>query len=314
MSTERNDVAAPQPNIVQLVTLSVVGKHLSFTRAAESLGLSQPSVSQQIRELERACGMPLVAQQGRRLKLTPLGEDLARVGERIALERERAVRAILTHQAGDAGHVTVGASMTTGAYVLPRVIARFLATHPQVHVDVQIANTFDVAEMIVEDVADVGVVEGPVHRDELVVTPFETDRLACFASTRSPLGRARSLRGADLATATLLVREEGSGTREVVLAALAAAGIRFGRTMRFGTIEAIKQAVVAGLGVSWLPVVAVQAELQAKALVELHVEGVMIERRFSVVRRRDAAPTAAAQALIETLLAVDRVRGVERAD
>jgi LysR family transcriptional regulator, transcriptional activator of the cysJI operon len=306
MGPERTDLAAPQPNIAQLVTLSVVGKHRSFTRAAESLGLSQPSVSQQIRELERACAMPLVTQQGRRLKLTPLGEDLARVGERIALERERAVRAILTHQAGDAGQVMVGASMTTGAYVLPHAIARFLATHPKVQVDVRIANTFDVAEMIVEDVADVGVIEGPVHRDELVVTPFQTDRLACFASTRHPLGRGRSLRGVDLATATLLVREEGSGTREVVLAALAAAGIHVGRTMRFGTIEAIKQAVAAGLGVAWLPVVAVHAELQAKALVELQVEGVTIERRFSVIRRRDTAPSPAAQALIETLLALDR--------
>jgi DNA-binding transcriptional LysR family regulator len=175
-------------------------------------------------------------------------------------------------------------------------------THPRVRVDVRIANTFDVAEMIAEDIADVGVVEGPVGRDELVVTPFANDRLCCFASPRSHLARKRALKPADFATATLVVREEGSGTREVVLAALDDAGIRFESVMLLGTIEAIKQAVTEGLGVAWLPLVAVQAELHAKTLVQLHVEGVAIERRFSIVRRRDTAPSPAASSLIETLL------------
>jgi DNA-binding transcriptional LysR family regulator len=166
--SDRLDLDARQLSITQLVTLAQVGKHLSFTRAAESMGVSQPSVSQQIRELERVCSATLVLQQGRRLKLTPLGEELARVGEHVALDRERALRAILAHRAGEAGRVVVAASLTTGAYVLPRAIARFRAAHPDVRVDVRIANTFDVAEMLVEDVADVGVVEGPISRDEAI--------------------------------------------------------------------------------------------------------------------------------------------------
>jgi DNA-binding transcriptional LysR family regulator len=302
---DRLDLEARQVNIAQLVTLSLVGKYLSFTRAAESMGVSQPSVSQQIRELERVCSAPLVLQQGRRLKLTPLGEDLARIGEHIALDRERAARSILAHHAGEAGHIVVGSSMTTGAFVLPRAIARFESTHPQVRVDVRIANTFDVAEMVSEDIADVGVVEGPVSRDELVAIPFATDRLRCFASPRNPLARKVSLQAADFTTATLLIREEGSGTREVVLAALDDAGIRFGRFMLFGTIEAIKQAATEGLGVSWIPLVAVQAELQANMLVQLNVENVVVERKFSVVRRRDTAPSPAAGLFIETLLSLE---------
>lgn len=306
VSGDRFDLEARQVHIAQLVTLSVVGKHLSFTRAAESLGVSQPSVSQQIRELERVCSAPLVLQQGRRLKLTPLGEDLARIGDHIALDRERALRTILAHHAGEAGHIIVAASMTTGAYVLPRAIARYGSTHPQVRVDVRIANTFDVAEMVWEDIADLGVVEGPVTRDELVVTPFATDQIRCFTSPRSPLAKKGSLQAADFATATLLIREEGSGTREVVLAALEDAGIRFRRLMLFGTIEAIKQAVTEGLGVAWLPIVAVKAELKANTLVELDVENVVVERRFSIVRRRDTAPSPAAKAFTETLLSLER--------
>jgi DNA-binding transcriptional LysR family regulator len=291
-----------QLNITQLVTLSLVAKHQSFTRAAESMGVSQPSVSQQVRELERACSCPLVLQQGRRLKLTPLGEDLAQIGAHIALDRERAVRRILSHRAGVAGHVVVGASMTAGAYLLPRALARYGSTHPQVRIDVRIANTLDVAEMVSEDIADVGVVEGPLTRDELVVTPFAIDQLRCSASPRSPLANIALLRPADFATATLLLREPGSGTREVVMQALNDAGITFGRLAVFGTIEAIKQAVTEGLGVAWLPVIAVQAELKAKTLVQLDVESVVVERRFSIVRRRGTAPSSAAKEFVEMLL------------
>jgi LysR family transcriptional regulator, transcriptional activator of the cysJI operon len=306
VSGERFDLEARQLHIAQLVTLSVVGKYLSFTRSAESLGVSQPSVSQQIRDLERVCSAPLVLQQGRNLKLMPLGEDLAPIGDHIALDRERAVRSIVAHHAGEAGRIIAAASMTTGVYVLPRAIARYGSTHPHVRVDVRIANTFDVAEMVWEDIADVGVVEGPVTREELVVTPFATDQIRCFTSPRGPLARKSSLQAADFATATLLVREEGSGTREVVLAALEDAGIRFGRLMLFGTIEAIKRAVTEGLGVAWLPIVAVQAELKANTLLQLHVENVVVERRFSIVRRRDTAPSAATKAFIETLLSLER--------
>jgi DNA-binding transcriptional LysR family regulator len=302
MTSDQFGLEPRQLNITQLVTLSLVAKHHSFTRAAESMGVSQPSVSQQVRELERACSCPLVMQQGRRLKLTPLGEDLAQIGAHIALDRERAVRRILSHRAGEAGHVVVGASMTTGAYVLPRALARYGSAHPQVRVDVRIANTFDVAEMILADIADVGVVEGPLTRSELVLTPFAIDQLRCFASPGSPLTQIASLQPADFATATLVLREPGSATRQVVTGALNDAGIAFGRLAAFGTIEAMKQAVTEGLGVAWLPVIAVQAELLAKTLVQLNVEGVVVERRFSIVRRRDTAPSFAAQEFVEMLL------------
>jgi DNA-binding transcriptional LysR family regulator len=301
MTGDQFDLEARQLNITQLVTLSLVAKYQSYTRAGESMGVSQPSVSLQVRELEKACSTQLVFAQGRRLKLTPLGEDLAQIGAHIALDRERAVRKILSHRAGEAGNVVVGASMTAGAYVLPRALARYESAHPNVRVDVRIANTSDVAEMISEDIADVGVVEGPLTRDELVVTPFAIDRLRCFASPRSPLAHVPSLQPSDFATATLLLREPGSGTREVVIAALNAAGITFGRLAVFGTIEAIKQAVAEGLGVAWLPSIAVRAELKSKTLVQLDVGGVVVERPFSTVRRRDTAPSVAAKEFVEVI-------------
>jgi DNA-binding transcriptional LysR family regulator len=146
----------------------------------------------------------------------------------------------------------------------------------------------------------------PAARGPLFGVTVGVKDLVDVASPRSPLARKSSLQAADFATATLLVREEGSGTREVVLAALEDAGIRFRRLMLFGTIEAIKQAVTEGLGVAWLPIVAVQAERKANTLVELDVENVMVERRFSIVRRRDTAPSPAAKAFTETLLSLER--------
>lgn len=306
MISDHLDIEARKLSVAQLVTLSFVAKHESFTRAAENMGVSQPCVSQQVRDLERACSCSLVLQFGRRLKLTPLGEELAQIGAHIASDRERAVRSIMSHHAGEVGHIVVGASMTTGAYVLPSAVARYASTHPRVRIDVRIANTCDIADMISEDVADVGVVEGPVARNELVVTPFATDELRCFASPRSPLAGIASLGAADFATVTLLVREAGSGTRDVVMRALDDAGIRFGRVALFGTIEAIKQAITQGLGVAWLPVIAVQAELKAKTLVQLDVDGAAVERQFSIVRRRDTAPSSATKAFIETLLSHKR--------
>lgn len=313
MTADRFDLEARQINITQLVTLSLVARHQSFTRAAESMGVSQPSVSQQVRELERTCSCPLVLQQGRRLKLTPLGEELAEIGAHVALDRERAVRSILSHRAGEAGHIVVAASMTSGAYVLPGALARYGSVRAHVRVDVRIANTLDVAEMIAEDIADLGVVEGPLTRIELVVTPFAIDRLSCFASPRSPLTKIGSLQAGDFATSTLLVREPGSGTRAVVMRALSEAGVQFSRFASFGSIEAIKQAVTEGLGVAWLPVIAVQAELKAKTLVQLHVEGVVVERAFSIVRRRDTAPSVAASEFVDLLLAhFDEARTIGR--
>lgn len=281
------------------MTLARVAEYGSLTRAAEALSITQPSVSQQMRELERVCAMPVIVQRGRSIAVTALGEELAEIGRRIALERARAGRIAERHKAGEAGSLVVGASMTTGTFVLPAVIARFMRQHPEVRIDVRMGNTSGVAQMVLDDLADVGVVEGPVVMPEIAVEPFVRDALVCTAR----VGRIvppRITRESALKE-TLLVREEGSATRQAVLEALAHAGIVFGRSMLFGTTDAIHEAVRRGVGVAWMPEVAIERDVREKTLEIVDVEGVAIERMFSIIRRRDGALSPAAAALVTLL-------------
>ena len=290
----------PRINIGHLLTLALVAEHRSFTRAAEALGISQPSVSQQIHELERATGLPLVAVQGRSLAVTPLGTELAEIGRRIAVERERASRAVERHREGSAGRLTIAASRTTSAYVLPELIARLTHEHPAALVELRVENSFDVAQLVSDDLADLGTIEGDVERPELVIVPFSRDRLICIAHPRHPLTQ-RTLEPGDVESETLLVRESGSGTRAVVLRTLAAQGFRFARTLAFGTNETIKEGAAKRLGIAWLSHAAVRAQLEAGTLCELRFSTPEIHRDFCYVRRRDAAPAPLTQAFIALL-------------
>ena len=286
-------------NPVHLMTLARVAEYGSLTRAAEALGITQPSVSQQMRELERVCGLPVIVQRGRSIAVTAVGEELAEIGRRIALERARASRIAERHKAGEAGSIVIGASMTTGTYVLPAVVARFFREHPDVRVDVRMGNTSDVAQMVIDDLADVGVVEGPLALPEIAVEPFVRDPLVCVAR-EGRIVPPRITRESALKE-TLLVREEGSATRQEVLDALTHAGIVFGRSMLFGTTQAIHEAVRRGVGVAWMPEIAVERDVREKVLAIVDVEDVAVERMFSVIRRRDGALSPAAASFVTLL-------------
>lgn len=287
-------------NVNQLVVLATVVEHGNYTRAAEALGVSQPSVSQQMRELERACGLPLVEQRGRALAPTSLGDELATLGRRIRLDARRGAKLVADHNAGLAGKLTIGASMTTGAYYLPRVLVQLRAGRPGIAVDVEIANTADVAQATVDELVDFGVVEGHVDRPELLYQRVGTDVLACIASAHHPLaGRAPAL--ADVLEETLLLREPGSGTREAVLDALAARAARFDATIDVGSNDAILQAVAEGLGIAWLSERAVAANA-GRPIATIDVRDVTVTRELGVVRRRDRALAPTAQHLVDALV------------
>ena len=287
-------------NLSGLITLALIEEYGSFTRVAEALQVTQPSVSQQIRDLERHAGMPLVQPRGRTVVLTPLGKDLAAVGARIALERDRAAGIAERHRKGIAGSLSIAASMTTSAYVVPRALAQLKAGREDANVELRTANTFDVAEMVANDVVDVGVIEGPIDRPELIVLPFAQDRLVCVARSRHPLA-GKTVLPEDARSESMLVREDGSGTRHAVLAALERYHFRFERIVLFGTNESIKAGVANGLGIAWLPEVVVSEELKARTLCELQFNDVQIVREFSIVRRRDWQPTPLGTAFIDIL-------------
>ncbi len=288
-------------NVSHLITLSLVAEYRSFSRAAEAMNVSQPSVSQQIRELERHVGLPVAISQGRSIKITALGAELAEIGRRVAIERERALRVAQNHRSGTAGTLVVAASMTTSAYVLPQVIGDLSALLPEATIELRVANTFDVAQFVSDDAADIGVIEGLIDRPELIVTPFASDTMVCIAP---PAFSSRDLLEADdVRNESLLLREDGSGTRQVVAESLTARGFTFKRIIAFGSNESIKAGVHHGLGIAWLSRRAVEAELQSGALRELRFDTAPIERNLSYIRRRDIKPSPLGEAFIAALIA-----------
>lgn len=291
------------PSINGLMSLAAVVEHGSFTRAARALGVSQAAVSQQVRELERVCGLPLVIQQGRLLTTTSLGKELASIGRSISLESRRAVKSISEHADGHKGHVTIGASMTIGVYLVPAILARLQQTRPGIHVQIEIANTEVIAQATVDGIVDVGVVEGTVKRPELLIAPFAQDELRCIAPRGHAL-RGRPVLLEQLAAETLLLREPGSGSRETLLESLVARGFSFAHVVEIGNPEAIFGAVGAGLGISWASELAVAAHNTA-TIEQLQIDDLRVSRTLCYVRRRDLAPSPATLAFLNLLEAGD---------
>ncbi|TAM73428.1 LysR family transcriptional regulator [bacterium] len=290
-------MAENQLNLNHLISLSHVVETGSYSKAAERLGLSQPEISQQIEELTQACGLPLVTKHGRTIAPTPLGQELARVGRRIRTESEHAAKIAADHRAGIGGRLTVGASLTAGAFLAPLALANLRRTHPALVVSLQIGYSGDIVEAVIDELADVGIIEVPVQRSELLVSPFYRDVLRCIVSADHPLA-GRTVTAASLKDETLILRELGSGMREAVSAALGQAGLTFEHTIEIGSAEATRAAVGVGLGITWISAL---TQMEAKGLAVISISDLSIERAVSVIRRRDREPTPAARAFIEAL-------------
>lgn len=300
MTTQNNAIVREiAPSIHGLMSLAAVVEHGSFTRAARALGVSQAAVSQQVRDLERSCGLPLIVQHGRILTTTSLGKELASIGRNISLEARRAMKSIAEHADGHQGHITIGASMTIGVYLVPAILARLQKKRPGIHVQIEIANTEAIAQAVVDGIVDIGVVEGTVKRPELLLAAFAQDELRCIAPRGHAL-RGRPVRLEALAGETLLLREPGSGSRETLLDGLAARAFSFANVIEIGNPEAIFGAVCAGLGISWASELAVAAH-NAATIEQLDVEDLRVSRTLCYVRRRDLASSPAMLAFLELL-------------
>ncbi|MDE3174197.1 MAG: LysR family transcriptional regulator, partial [Gemmatimonadota bacterium] len=225
---KRPDVpAAPAATLDLLVVLAVIARERSFTRAAGVLGISQPSISARVRRLEQRLGEPVFERLGRGVRLAPTGEALRPAAERalaLAQEADQLWTGLGSHHRG---FIRLAASTTVAAYVLPAAIARFRRVHPDVDLEVQVANTAGVAQQVLAGELAWGLVEGPVDPVSLVARTFLEDEMTLIVPPRHPWARRRAISPPDLeATEDFLAREPGSGTAAISDAALAAAGVR----------------------------------------------------------------------------------------
>jgi DNA-binding transcriptional LysR family regulator len=271
------------------------------TAAARAAGVSQPALSQQLRIIERHYGFPLLMRSGRRVVLTKparLAAEYARRVVRLAEESEHAMRDL---RDVDAGRLSVAATPTPGAYLVPRVLADFRARHPAVTLGLRIGGVREVERWVLEDAADLGVIGQVAERLEVVVTPFRQDELVAVMPVTHPLASVARLDGTVLASHPLIVREPGSSTRQTLARVLAASGLALEVHFELASTEAILQAVAAGLGVSVVSELAVAEPAWGRRLRVRRVAGVNLSRYLAVVRHPDSAPAPAVKEFISHL-------------
>jgi len=284
-------------NLHLLRLFATVARTGSFSRAAEILHISQPAISKSVRDFEAQVGCRLLDRGPKGVRPTREGEALARhartlfAAERAAEEELRALRGL--HQ----GSLRVGASTTIATYMLPDHLGAFHRAHPGIELHIVSANTRAIAELMAGHEIDVALVEGPVEDHDLVCEPWRTDAMVLIAAPSHPLAAAAGRVVPEMiAGEVLIVREPGSGSREVVADALAARGVRPARTLEIGSTEAIKQVVAAGLGLAIVSAATVKDQVALGRLTVIPWQGFSIKRSLWRLRKPGRLETPAARA------------------
>src|SRR5579859_590819 len=287
------------PVLYYLHTFQTVAREHSFTRAGHELNLSQPAVSAHIRALERYYGVRLFETRQRRTHLTPAGEALLAYTQRVFHLLDEADQVMDATRVGHLGVLRFGASTTLGNYLLPRVLGGYARTHTAVSLESVIGTSADVLAWIKAERAQFGFVEAPLQDADIETQPIGQDELILVAAAGHRLARGGSISAATLEQVPILRREDTSGTRQLVDSELIRRGANSPTQLVLGSTEALKQAVVQGVGVAWLPRLAVADELRKGELGRVPVNGLAICRQLSVIRLRGAHLSAAAGALVD---------------
>lgn len=283
-----------------------VAERLGFSAAARALHLSQPAVSQQVAALERELGAQLFERSSRRVRLTAAGAALLARSGGLLREHAEARRAVAAAEGRIAGELAVAASLTVGAYVLPPALARLAEHHPELRVRVAIENSEQVAASLREGRVDLGFVEGELDAPDLVVQSLRDDELVVIAPQGHRFASQDELALDDLVREPFVVREPGSGTRQVAESHLRAAGVDpagLRVVAELSGIDAIKAAVAAGLGVSIVSLSALPNGGAAWRLVARRVRGLPLTRSLAAVTLRTSPPLPAAARLLAELRA-----------
>ncbi|EMT0557638.1 DNA-binding transcriptional regulator YeiE [Providencia stuartii] len=265
----------------QLEVFTEVLKSGSTTQASQLLALSQSAVSVSLTDLEGQLGVQLFDRVGKRLVTNEHGRLLYPKALAL-LEQALEVEQLFKKEMGA---VRLAASTTIGNYMLPSLLAEYRRDHPTIPLELNISNTEEVIKAVMEFRADVGLIEGVCHSPELITEPWLKDELVIFAAPSNPLaGRTLTLK--ELRDAPWVLRERGSGTRDVLDQLLFAHLPGFHIFMELGNSEAIKHAVRFGMGISCLSRRVIEEQLTNGSLVELEVEGLQLQRTLYLIYHR----------------------------
>lgn len=252
-----------------------------MTAAGEKLHIAQPSVSQAIGELEKYYNIRLFERLGRKLFITHAGQKLityARHIVNLSREAEAAMREIHHNSA-----IRIGASVTVGTCILNDIILTFNKYKPNVKIMSLVNNTKIIEEMLLLDQLDIGLIEGKIHSQEIVCEPFMNDEFVLVSDICHNLAKKGRVKLSELDNMEFIVREEGSGTRELFESVMASQGINWQVAGVYNNAETIKHTVAAGLAISVMSRMTVQEEVKRNELAIVEIEGMYFKRQFHIV-------------------------------
>ena len=273
----------------QLKILHAIFSEGSFKKAAEKLYISQPAVSLQIQNLERQLNTPLFYRDKRKARLTETGQLLIKYCERILSLCDETCRALDELHTLQSGSLIIGASQTTGTYLMPRLIGLFRHKYPQIEVELQVHSTRKIAWGIATGRIDLAIVGGEVPQElksDLELTPYAEDELALILPITHPFSSLKYIQKEDLYRLRFIALNTQSTIRNVIEKTLTQNGIDSSYLkieMELNSIEAIKNAVHSGLGAAFVSVSAISKELELGILHWAKIEGITIKRTLSIV-------------------------------
>lgn len=285
----------------QLKIFEVVARHLSFTRAAEELFLTQPSVSVQIKQLTRTVGLPLFEQIGKRLYLTDAGQKLYTTCQEIFEQLDQCEMAIADLQGLKQGQLRL-VVLTTTKYFLPRFLGPFCDRYPGIEISLKFANHERVLQYLKDNQADLYMVSQLPETIDIVSEPILENPLVVLAPQNHPLTAAKNISLQQLAQEPFILREPGSGTRKAMLQQFDQQGLEIKVRLELSSNEAIKQAIIAGLGLSVLSRHTLALEGTTGPLRVLDVEGFPIQRHWYVIYPAKRQLSIIAQSFLTYLL------------
>lgn len=279
-----------------------VASQRSFTRAAQSLHLTQPAVTQHVQSLEAKWGTPLLERLGRDIQMTAAGAVVMEYAERILRLVEECERAVEEVRTGMGGRIRIGAGATTSIVTLPEILGQLRAARPGIEVVVQIGDTAAVVDMVLHNRVDVGLVTSPVNHSELKVVSLFEEELTLLVYPSHPLAQRGAATLAQVSQEPLILFPPTSGFRNDIDHLFSAAGLSIRPTMELESLEAIKKLVEIGLGVSIIPRGSAPDEIASGTLIPVALsDAPPLTRQTRLIHRRDKYLSASIQAFLEIL-------------
>ncbi len=279
----------------------------SFSKAAEDVLLSQPTVSSHIKDLEEYFGCRLIDRLGRRLVLTGAGELLYSRASKLLAMHDQMVAEMADYQGRVGGRLVIGGSTIPSGYILPGLIGAYRKSYPEVTVLLVVGDTAKIVSNILDGEVELGVVGGRVNESGIVQEGILTDEMKLVVHSSHPWAGRRSVRASELVTQPFIVRERGSGTLEAFETAIAAKGLKisdFNIVAQIGSTEAVIQGIKNGIGVSVLSSVAVGEYVREGVLAMVPVSDVDLTRMFYLTFLKQRSPSPAGRAFL------DMVKGI----